>query len=517
MSAPAHPDNPGGLRLALNWFHTWFGLFLGGLLFVIFWTGTLAVFDREIDRWMMPATRIAAAPEVTADQLLPTIREFAPEARSWTIILPDDRTPVAETWVTPSEGGQIRRYIDPATRALLPDQGTLGGERFFYPYHFTLHIHAFGIGLWLCAFAAVAMMALCVSGVVIHKKIFADFFTLRIVRKPQRTTLDLHNISGVLALPFHLMITFTGVAIFTYTYLPSAQAIVFAGDPAAANAGWFSRPAAGKPGGLLVSLDALRDKAAVHWSSDRPKYVRIIHPGDANAYVEVSRPSNRTISYGGNARLWFDGATGKLLAQTPYTSTTRFYEFLYGIHAIQFDHWTLRWLYFLSGLAGCVLIATGLLFWMQSRRKRHAKLGLRGVRVAEALSVGVTTGLLIATLAFLIANRVLPLEMADRAATEVWTFHIVWIATTLHAIMRDRVAWAEQAWMIAAGSLLAVLLNAFTTSHALPMAIANGLWHTASVDLVLLASAAVATGTAVKLGRLGRHRNRLPRPTSATG
>ena len=29
MSAPAYPDDPGGLRLALNWFHTWFGLFLG--------------------------------------------------------------------------------------------------------------------------------------------------------------------------------------------------------------------------------------------------------------------------------------------------------------------------------------------------------------------------------------------------------------------------------------------------------------------------------------------------------
>ena len=43
MSAPALPDDPGGLRLALNWFHTWFGLVVGALLFIIFWTGTLAV------------------------------------------------------------------------------------------------------------------------------------------------------------------------------------------------------------------------------------------------------------------------------------------------------------------------------------------------------------------------------------------------------------------------------------------------------------------------------------------
>jgi Uncharacterized iron-regulated membrane protein len=61
MSAPALPDDPGGLRLALNWFHTWFGLFAGGLLFVIFWAGTLSVFDREIDRRMMPSTRLSPA------------------------------------------------------------------------------------------------------------------------------------------------------------------------------------------------------------------------------------------------------------------------------------------------------------------------------------------------------------------------------------------------------------------------------------------------------------------------
>ena len=45
MAAPAQPDEPGGVRLALNWLHTWLGLLSCLLLLVIFWTGTLAVFD----------------------------------------------------------------------------------------------------------------------------------------------------------------------------------------------------------------------------------------------------------------------------------------------------------------------------------------------------------------------------------------------------------------------------------------------------------------------------------------
>lgn len=500
MSAPANPDAPGGLRLALNWFHTWFGLFAGGLLFVIFWTGTLAVFDREIDRWMMPDTRKAEAVEISVDKLVPVAQQLVPDARNWTITLPDERTPVAQIMATPADGAPVSRYVDPATLELLPDQGTLGGERFFYPYHFSLHIHAFGIGLILCALAAVIMVALCISGIIIHRKIFTDFFTLRIVRKPQRTTLDLHNLSGVLALPFHLMIAFTGVAIFTYTYLPSAQMVVFAGDPAAASGGWFGRPATGEPGGPLVSLDMVRDKAAARWGGDRPDVLRVFHPGDANAYVEVQRPSGHTISYRSGTRAWFDGTSGEFLAATPYTATTAAYEFLYGIHAIQFDHWTLRWLYFLSGLAGCILIASGMLFWAQSRRKRHEKQGLRGVRLIEALCAGLTSGLLIATLAFFIANRLLPLGIEGRAAMEVWAFHIVWICAALHAFARRETAWAEQAWAVAAGCLLALFLNAATTGAALPLAIRYGLWPTAGVDLLLLASAAMAVWAALKLG-----------------
>lgn len=500
MGAPVNPDDPGDLRLALNWFHTWFGLFVGGLLFVIFWTGTLAVFDREIDRWMMPATRVVQAPEVSPDQVLALARQLAPDARNWTITLPDARTPVARISAA-TASGQIDRYVDPKTLKLLPEQGTLGGERFFYPYHFTLNVQAYRLGLVLCALAAVVMVALCISGVVVHHKIFVDFFTLRIVRKPQRTTLDLHNLSGVLALPFHLMIAFTGVAIFTFTYLPSAQMIVFAHDPAAASAGWFSRKAAGQPSGPLVSLDAVREAAAARWAGDRAKVFRVVHPGDANAYVEVQRPSDKTVSYRTGTRLWFDGASGEYLAETPYTATTKAYQFLYGVHVIQFDHWVLRWLYFLSGLAGCVLIATGLLFWVQSRRKRHEKQGLRGVRIAEAASVGVTTGLLIASLAYLIANRLLPLGLEARAEMEVRVFHIVWLIAVVHAFVRGRKAWTDQAWIIATGAALAVLLNAVTTGDALPIAMVRGAWQSAGVDLVLLASAGLAGLAASKLGR----------------
>ncbi|TBR24219.1 MAG: PepSY domain-containing protein, partial [Reyranella sp.] len=47
-----------GFRASMNWLHTWAGIVLGGLLFAIFWMGTLSVFDREIDQWMAPMIRL---------------------------------------------------------------------------------------------------------------------------------------------------------------------------------------------------------------------------------------------------------------------------------------------------------------------------------------------------------------------------------------------------------------------------------------------------------------------------
>ena len=34
------------IRDSLTWLHTWGGVFLGSILFAVFWMGTLSVFDR---------------------------------------------------------------------------------------------------------------------------------------------------------------------------------------------------------------------------------------------------------------------------------------------------------------------------------------------------------------------------------------------------------------------------------------------------------------------------------------
>ncbi|CAN7483109.1 PepSY-associated TM helix domain-containing protein [Phenylobacterium sp. LjRoot225] len=493
---------PNGFRASMNWLHTWAGVVIGGVLFAIFWMGSLSVFDREIDRWTMPMTRIDQSELRSLDALKPIVERLVDKPEQWSIVLPSERVPTVQVRARERGGEEVRRHVDPASGALLDPPGTLGGTRFFYPFHYRLHIRLFNLGEWLVGVAAMTMLVMCVSGVVIHKKIFADFFTLRIVKKPQRTTLDLHNLTGVFGLPFNFIIALSGLIIFFSVYMPTPQMIAYGGGKAtlADEAyGRFKRKAADRPA-PLASLDAMQAEAMRRWNGERPEQLRVYHPGDAKSYVELRRSSEHGVTDRIDA-IYFDGPTGAVIKAASARPIASVQRFVAGLHLIQFRHWTLRWLYFICGLSGCVLIGTGFLFWVQSRRKRHEKLGLRGVGVVEGLSVGATTGILIATLGFLIANRLLPLTIPGREALEVWTFYLVWVASFAHAWIRPRGAWAEQCWTIAAAAPLAVILNAATTGDTLIRTALRGQWSVAGMDLTLLAGGAIASVAALRLQR----------------
>jgi len=495
-------------RASMNWLHTWAGVVLGGLLFAIFWMGTLSVFDREIDLWMKPSTRVAATQPVAVDALSRELKPLVGDATQWFMRFPTDREPTVRVGYRGASGPSVQRNVDPATLKLLPEEGTLAGSRFIFPFHYSLNIRLWSLGYWIVGLAGMAMMALCVSGVVIHRKIFAEFFTFRADKKPRRLVLDLHNVAGVLGLPFHFLISLSGLIIFFSIYFPTTTELAYSGDRRAFNQetfGSFSLPKANAPATTSVPLDALVAEASRLWDGGKPFFVRVWHPGDANSHVEIRRTYDDDVTMNLDI-VHFDAATGAVLHRFAASPVVNAQRFVSGLHFIQFRHWTLRWVYFGLGLLGCLLIATGYLFWLESRRARHEKLGLRGVRVVEGLTVGSVTGIIIATLSFFAVNRLLPADAkflsAERAALEVWTFYLIWLATFAHAWLRPRTAWLEQSGTIATLAVAAVFLNWITTGHQLGMSLATPhLRAIAGMDLLLLLTAAIAGAAAMRFAR----------------
>src|SRR5262245_60888939 len=146
------------LRQSMTWLHTWAGVVFGSLLMVIFFMGTLSVFDREIDRWMMPATRLPSpvAP-VSIDKLRPEIERIAGDSSQWSVLLPNEREPVLRVFFRDASGEFSNRYLNPHTGQLLPEAGTLGARDFFFPFHYKLNIKFLDIGIWIVGLAAMAM------------------------------------------------------------------------------------------------------------------------------------------------------------------------------------------------------------------------------------------------------------------------------------------------------------------------------------------------------------------------
>ena len=513
-------------RKSMAWLHTWAGVVIGSVLFAIFWMGTLSVFDREIDRWMDPGSRLAApAADAVAGApggdrpvrldgpIAQAAAQLAAGSPQYFLRMPNDRMPAVELrWRNEATKGFERRYLHPETGAVLPRTDTLGGTGFIFPFHFNLHLKWKDLGYWLVGIAGMAMMVLVVSGVVIHKKIFADFFLFRPKKQLQRASLDAHNLTGVLALPFHFLIALSGLVIFMNIYWPTAPWGAYGQEAKPREAfnaeayGNYRRPAAKAPAAQPpMSLDALRAIAEQRMGEGaQANFVRVWHPGDANSYVEFRRSyADRVTMVLDN--VYLDAATGTVLASRGTSPVLGVQRFISGMHFVQFRHWTLRWLYFAAGLAGCVLIATGFLFWLEARRAQHARKGLHGVRVVEALAVASVPGILAATCVFFCANRLLPGGASalgtDRAGLEMVAFYAAWLLALVHAAVRGRAAWREQSWAVAALALAAVLLNWATTGHHLGHTLAQGLWAVAGMDLLLLALAAGAARTGLHLGR----------------
>lgn len=505
-------------RRAMGWLHTWSGVVLGCILFAIFWMGTLSVFDIEIDQWMKPATRLPpAAQALPLESFRPSLNEaIAARAPFWNVELPNDRQSVASVHYR-SKSGAVSHDIDPVSGHVLPDTGTLGASGFIFPFHYTLHIKLMNLGEWLVGLASMAMLVLCVSGVIIHRKIFAEFFTFRPRKQSRRLLLDLHNLSGVLGLPFHIILTFSGLTILGATFFPTGIKTLYPSPRGyfyEANSLSFLNTKPGQPGAPVVSLDETFKQANALWGGDRPETVLVFNPGKTTGRIAFFRSTEQQVVMNRDV-VAFSSTTGELLSHPPAPRPIiRAQRFLSGLHFIHFHHWVLRWLYFVLGLGSCGMIATGYLFWQESRRARQA--GTFGFRLVEGLSAGSITGIIIATLAFFISNRLLPpgahILGTERSALEVWCFYLVWLGTFLHGWFWPRGMWVSQSAAISMLAALAAVLNWLTTGdYPLHTLSHRYLWPVGGMDLVLLTGSALALLTAIRLARRKQNATTAPR------
>lgn len=477
---------------------------MGWLLFAIFLTGTVVFFRTEINYWMTPELHVSVPSPLSAQAGYTYLAENAPEAQEWQIDLPNTRQrELSVRWRNPGEEGGRRgghrQVLDASTGEALNPRETAGAD-FLYRFHFQLHGIHWLPGRIIVGIASMLMFVGIITGIIAHKQIFKDFFAFR-TRKSLRGLLDGHAITAVFALPFHLMITFSGLVLLAGT-------LVFWNNEGGRHRGGDETAAAVSQGPRLgvdtLPLAAILAQTEARW--DVPvRSIAIEHPLTAQAEVEVdsSHRSGVSSGRGGGASLVFD-AHGKLLRENPGVVAANAIEGTWNslslLHQARFAEPLLRWLFFLAGVLGCIMIATGLAYWPKKRRKQLG--GRFGYELVSALNIAGVAGLCVATVALFWANRLIPAAAESRASLEISAFFLVWLATLLHAgLVRDRRGWAQQFALAALLCLALPALDASTSSAGLGQAWQSGDWVRLGFDITYFVAGLAFALTANKLSQ----------------
>jgi uncharacterized iron-regulated membrane protein len=499
-------------RQSITALHTWAGLLCAWVLYFVFLTGTLGYFDTEIDYWMRPEVpQPAAIDTARAIELAQRrVESQAPETDQFIIYPPSGRDipQIAVFWrTTPDASGVAtsRNEVLDRTTGLPIEARATGGGTALYEMHYALHYLPTSVAYWVVGVCTMFMLVAIVSGVIAHKRIFSDFFTFR-PGNGQRSWLDAHNVLGVLALPFHLMITYSGFVFFCFTYMPFVVAAGYGAGPEARQT-FFSevfRSDATVRAGIaapLASLTTMAARAEVQWGVGEVRSIDVRRAGDATARVTLTRAHVTPTSNG--ERLVFDGATGALLpsAADARSGARLVNDTMMSLHEGLFAGTAARWLYFLSGVFGTAMIATGLVVWTAKRRKpgvaAHA-----GLALVERLNVGTIAGLPVGIAVYFWANRLLPVDWPARAEWELHALFISWAAMLAHAAWRPpRGAWRDELALAGALVLLLPALNAVTTKRHLGSSIPAGDWAFAGFDLTALVFGAVLLLAAIHVSR----------------
>ncbi|MCH7313167.1 PepSY-associated TM helix domain-containing protein [Acinetobacter sp. ANC 3882] len=484
-----------GVRQSMAWLHAWTGLIFGWLLFAIFLMGTSSYYRHQINLWMQPQL---AQYQVNQDTAIRTATDYlaknATDAKSWYLSIANHEEPVNKMYWEKASGGYESRSLDANTGKELQLSATQGGD-FFYNFHFQLYGVPIMVGRLIACLAAFIMLVALVSGIITHKKIFTDFFTLRTF-KSQRSWLDFHNVSSVLALPFFLTITFTGLAIFFYLYLPWGMKKVYPDNPFQffTEIRTVNQTLANTPPNKaeMLPINTLLEKVKQQWGEQALASIEVKNPNTDQAVITFKQLEDRSITLN-QAQITFDG-TGKILGNTRNNSTVAtLHSGVYGLHMATFAQPVLRFAFFCSGILGCLMIASGLLLWSLKRQIQNKSDQFHfGYYLVDRLNVAAFIGLPTAMLGYLFANRLVHVTETT-PNYEIYTFFSIWALSFIIALFtKKQYLWKSQVFIF---GLVALILPVYNLLYLINHQLITDLqsyWLFLRIDLFLLICALFA-------------------------
>lgn len=342
--------------------HSTAGLVSGLFILLMSLSGAVLVFHEDLDALQQPAMTINDYNNLTVDSAYNKLRQRFPFIQINSCQIPlNKETPFIFSVNDPSyeEGKKTMQvFLHPQTGAYL---GTRGGSHdvkhnfmdWLSKFHNSFHLGK--TGEWLLGFFALVFLLSIITGIILFRK---NLLTVLLFRKSVYQKNNLHQVIGVWALIFNLMIAVTGFwmqrYVFkkefyaTYDYTPVLKAspvLSFTFDSAYAE---IKKQYPGFTAAVVYFAQSSRGKTAVYGSRT------------SNAYIHSRKFADAIMldSAGGISKTRF---INEISADDRYDIINS------QLHMGRFGGWGIKIIYFVFGLTGALLGITGFLLWWKRR------------------------------------------------------------------------------------------------------------------------------------------------------
>lgn len=415
--------------------HSWIGLALGLLLYVVSFSGVVALFAEELDPWLR--VDVAAPPSLSPEDLDALVdRTVAGGTDSFLLLLPSAYRP----WVTVIPQGDDSappQRLDAGTLAALPPRGETAAE-LLTRLHTDLLLPQ-SVGRYVVGLLGIALLASAISGLLLHRKMLQEMFSFRPGRSPRLFWTDMHKLLGLWVAPFHVVMALTGSILgFAGIVVLVAALTAHRGDGAAAMAALGMLHPSSEVASDVAPASTLLATALDRMPGLVPEVVEIADWGRKSArMVVMGNVSGRLVYY---PTVSLSGAAGTVLEVVDWSREglgRRLYAMLTPLHYGSFGGLAVKLLYAALGISLCMLSVSGLRIW----RSRLA--GDADTAAFPKAMTGVIVGLPMATGVTFWTGRVFQSAGSDGFPLVMAVFLSAWIVAVVYACLRGRGAGGD--------------------------------------------------------------------------
>ena len=477
---PIWPKIPAGFVRSVLAGHSALGLAFAALIYLVCFSGSVAVFAREFQRWERPELPAitAVTPAAIQTAMEQAVRRIGDSVEHVYITPPTPDLPRLVV-MTDAHGKHETFAADASGR--LTDTGEPVWTEFMTRLHINLHLPQTW-GMFIVGLTGVALLSSLISGVLAHPRVFKDAFHLRWGGSKRLQEADLHNRLGVWALPFHVIVSLTGALLGLTTIIVGVLAMaMFQGDTSKAYALFLPpivddpRPASSLPN-LVAALDATQRLSP----GSTPSFIGLEHPLELGQAVVVNAAlPNRLVAADS---FYFDGK-GQLLDASQTTETNLGEKILGSLGPLHFGWFggiVVKLAYGLLGLALTSVTASGVAIWL-ARRRDKGRPAPRWERIWIATVWS-------QPLAFAASALAAILSGATVEAIPLIVWGIVTLASLLATLAADP-ARLSRAMRLASGGLILLTVLVHIVRHGAAYADPAAWWMNGALAIVAAALA----------------------------